>query len=136
MGIVGSSNSYLMDGPSPGASVVEVVEEGHRWKLLAKKMCGSRSCGMVKWLTLKKETYCRFGCDPEFVIRHSEFVIRIQFIYIYNSEGNVEQGMSNELRNVCLLQSIFIENQIHPIPDFPTFIFIPPNLKPNILWKK
>ncbi len=37
MGIVGSSNSYLMDGPSPGASVVEVVEEGHRVEIVGKK---------------------------------------------------------------------------------------------------
>jgi hypothetical protein len=37
MGIVDSSNTFLMDGPSPGASVVEVVKEGHRLEIVGKK---------------------------------------------------------------------------------------------------
>jgi hypothetical protein len=36
MGIVDSSNTFLMDGPSPGASVVEVVKEGHRLEIVGK----------------------------------------------------------------------------------------------------
>jgi hypothetical protein len=37
MGIVGSSNAFLMDGPSPGASVIDVVDEGHRVEIVGKK---------------------------------------------------------------------------------------------------
>jgi len=35
-GIVGERNSYLMDGPSAGASVVSVIEEGHRMRITGK----------------------------------------------------------------------------------------------------
>ena len=34
--IVGESNTYLMDGPSAGASVVSVIEEGHRVEVVGK----------------------------------------------------------------------------------------------------
>ncbi len=34
--IVGEPNTYLMDGPSPGASVVSVIEEGHRVEVVGK----------------------------------------------------------------------------------------------------
>ena len=37
LGIVGASNTFLMQGPSPGASVVEIVNEGHRLEILGKK---------------------------------------------------------------------------------------------------
>lgn len=37
MGIVGTSNTFLMDGPSPGSSVVEIVDEGHRVEIVGKK---------------------------------------------------------------------------------------------------
>jgi hypothetical protein len=36
-GIVGRNNSYLMEGPSAGASVVTVLRDGHRVKILDKK---------------------------------------------------------------------------------------------------
>ncbi|HEY9006575.1 MAG TPA: SH3 domain-containing protein [Ohtaekwangia sp.] len=36
-GIVSQENTYLMDGPSPGASVISVVESGHRVEILGKK---------------------------------------------------------------------------------------------------
>jgi uncharacterized protein YgiM (DUF1202 family) len=36
-GIIGSSNTFLMEGPSPGASVVEIVNEGHRVEVVGKK---------------------------------------------------------------------------------------------------
>ena len=35
-GIVGEPNTYLMDGPSAGASVVAVIDEGHRVEILGK----------------------------------------------------------------------------------------------------
>jgi len=35
-GIIGEPNSYLMDGPSAGASVVSVIEEGHRVRITGK----------------------------------------------------------------------------------------------------
>jgi hypothetical protein len=35
-GIIGEPNSYLMDGPSAGASVVSVIEEGHRVRISGK----------------------------------------------------------------------------------------------------
>lgn len=35
-GIIGEPNSYLMDGPSAGASVISVVEEGHRVEIVGK----------------------------------------------------------------------------------------------------
>jgi len=35
-GIVGEPNSYLMEGPSAGASVVSVIEEGHRVEIVGK----------------------------------------------------------------------------------------------------
>jgi len=35
-GIIGSSRSYLMDGPSPGAAVVSVVNAGHRVEIIGK----------------------------------------------------------------------------------------------------
>jgi hypothetical protein len=37
MGIIGASNTFLMDGPSPGSSVVDVVNEGHRIEITGKK---------------------------------------------------------------------------------------------------
>jgi hypothetical protein len=37
LGIIGSSNTFLMTGPSPGASVVDVVKEGHRLEIVGKK---------------------------------------------------------------------------------------------------
>lgn len=37
LGIIGSSNTFLMKGPSPGASVVDVVKEGHRLEIVGKK---------------------------------------------------------------------------------------------------
>ena len=37
VGIVGSSNTFVMGGPSPGAPLIEVVEEGHRVEILGKK---------------------------------------------------------------------------------------------------
>jgi hypothetical protein len=36
MGIVGEPNTYLMDGPSAGASVISVIEEGHRVEVVGK----------------------------------------------------------------------------------------------------
>jgi hypothetical protein len=36
-GIIASGNTYLMDGPSPGASVVSIVEGGHRVEVIGKK---------------------------------------------------------------------------------------------------
>jgi hypothetical protein len=35
-GIVGEPNTYLMDGPSAGASVVSVIAEGHRMEIVGK----------------------------------------------------------------------------------------------------
>lgn len=35
-GIIGEPNSYLMDGPSAGAAVVSVIEEGHRVLITGK----------------------------------------------------------------------------------------------------
>ena len=35
-GIIGEPNSYLMDGPSAGAAVVSVIEEGHRVRITGK----------------------------------------------------------------------------------------------------
>lgn len=35
-GIIGESNTYLMDGPSAGASVVSVIAEGHRMEIIGK----------------------------------------------------------------------------------------------------
>lgn len=37
LGIISASNTFLMDGPSPGASVVAVVDEGHRVEIVGKK---------------------------------------------------------------------------------------------------
>lgn len=37
MGIVANTNTYIMDGPSPGASVVSVIQSGHRVKIVGKK---------------------------------------------------------------------------------------------------
>ena len=37
MGIIGNSHTFVMNGPSPGASVVEIVEEGHRVEIIGKK---------------------------------------------------------------------------------------------------
>jgi hypothetical protein len=37
VGIVGASNTFLMEGPSPGAPVVEIVNEGHRVEIIGKK---------------------------------------------------------------------------------------------------
>lgn len=37
LGIVGASNTFLMEGPSPGASVIAVVAEGHRVEIVGKK---------------------------------------------------------------------------------------------------
>ena len=37
MGIIGNGHTFLMNGPSPGASVVEIVEEGHRVEIIGKK---------------------------------------------------------------------------------------------------
>lgn len=37
MGIIGNAHTFLMNGPSPGASVVEIVEEGHRVEIIGKK---------------------------------------------------------------------------------------------------
>jgi hypothetical protein len=36
-GIVGEPNTYLMNGPSAGASVVSVIDEGHRVQIVGKK---------------------------------------------------------------------------------------------------
>ena len=36
LGVVGSSNTFLMQGPSPGAPLVEVVSEGHRVEIIGK----------------------------------------------------------------------------------------------------
>ncbi len=36
MGIIGDSHTFLMQGPSPGAAVVEIVEEGHRVEIIGK----------------------------------------------------------------------------------------------------
>ncbi len=35
-GIIGEPNSFLMDGPSAGAAVVSVIEEGHRVRITGK----------------------------------------------------------------------------------------------------
>ena len=35
-GIISEPNTYLMDGPSPGASVISIVSEGHRVEILGK----------------------------------------------------------------------------------------------------
>ena len=37
MGIVATTNTYIMDGPSPGASVVSVIQSGHRVEIVGKK---------------------------------------------------------------------------------------------------
>ena len=37
LGVVGSSNTFLMQGPSPGAPLVEIVNEGHRVEIIGKK---------------------------------------------------------------------------------------------------
>jgi tetratricopeptide (TPR) repeat protein len=36
-GIVGEPNTYLMNGPSAGASVISVIDEGHRVQIVGKK---------------------------------------------------------------------------------------------------
>lgn len=36
-GIIGSSNTFIMEGPSPGAPVVEIVAEGHRVEVVGKR---------------------------------------------------------------------------------------------------
>jgi uncharacterized protein YgiM (DUF1202 family) len=35
-GIVGEPNTYLMDGPSAGASVIAVIDEGHLVEIVGK----------------------------------------------------------------------------------------------------
>jgi hypothetical protein len=35
-GIIGEPNTFLMDGPSPGASVISVIDEGHRVEVIGK----------------------------------------------------------------------------------------------------
>jgi hypothetical protein len=35
-GIIGEPNTYLMEGPSPGASVISVIGEGHRVEVVGK----------------------------------------------------------------------------------------------------
>jgi len=35
-GIIGEPNTFLMAGPSPGASVISIVEEGHRVEIVGK----------------------------------------------------------------------------------------------------
>lgn len=35
-GIIGEPNTFLMDGPSPGASVISIVDEGHRLEVVGK----------------------------------------------------------------------------------------------------
>lgn len=37
MGIIRGTNTFVMDGPSPGASVVEIVNEGHRVEITGKR---------------------------------------------------------------------------------------------------
>jgi hypothetical protein len=37
MGIIGNAHTFLMNGPSPGSSVVEIVDEGHRLEIIGKK---------------------------------------------------------------------------------------------------
>lgn len=37
MGIIGNSHTFLMNGPSPGASVIEIVEEGHRVEIIGQR---------------------------------------------------------------------------------------------------
>ena len=37
MGIIGNAHTFLMNGPSPGASVIQIVEEGHRVEIIGKK---------------------------------------------------------------------------------------------------
>lgn len=37
LGVVGASNTFLMKGPSPGAPLVAIVNEGHRVEILGKK---------------------------------------------------------------------------------------------------
>jgi hypothetical protein len=37
LGIVGLSNTFLMEGPSPGAPLVAIVNEGHRVEIIGKK---------------------------------------------------------------------------------------------------
>ncbi|MBL0742622.1 SH3 domain-containing protein [Chryseolinea lacunae] len=36
-GIIGNGNAFLMDGPSPGASVISVVDEGHRVQIVGHR---------------------------------------------------------------------------------------------------
>ena len=36
-GIIANTNTYIMDGPSPGATVVSVIESGHRVEVIGKK---------------------------------------------------------------------------------------------------
>jgi lipopolysaccharide export LptBFGC system permease protein LptF len=36
LGIVGSSHTFLMEGPSSGAPVIEIVDEGHRVEIIGK----------------------------------------------------------------------------------------------------
>ena len=36
LGIVGNSHTFLMAGPSPGAPLVEIVNEGHRVEIVGK----------------------------------------------------------------------------------------------------
>ena len=37
VGIIRASNTFVMDGPSPGASVIDVVNEGHRVEITGKR---------------------------------------------------------------------------------------------------
>ena len=36
-GIIANSSTYIMDGPSPGASLVEIIDGGHRVEVIGKK---------------------------------------------------------------------------------------------------
>lgn len=36
LGIVSKNNTYLMDGPSPGATVISIIEAGHRLEIIGK----------------------------------------------------------------------------------------------------
>jgi hypothetical protein len=37
MGIIGNAHTFLMNGPSPGSSVIDIVSEGHRVEIIGKK---------------------------------------------------------------------------------------------------
>ncbi|MBX2965604.1 MAG: hypothetical protein KF845_05615 [Cyclobacteriaceae bacterium] len=52
-GIVAGSNTYLMSGPSAGASVVQIIDEGHRVRIMGKQDVWLK----VQWRD--KEAYIR-----------------------------------------------------------------------------